>query len=296
MKRFIYCLIILSLIGNVYSQNSTSLTQTITNISATVKNEDTQNSAVEVQFSLPKNSEINELYIYRDTAQITRFTINSLKPIDIIKTNKTSYLDELEKIQGASYFYCILATNKKNEIFDVIIPLVNSTVTGIIPYPQTQDLTPVQKPVIITSYMDERSIIPLAGLSTHSNMEKDPSISKESLAYAKSLGKNTKKTQIRKPFIFEDEKKESTGEQYLLSEIILGPFTKQQWMNSENELLSFLSINRSSDITKKGNFYLGQVYYYQTRYKEALLAFMNADDLAPAEISKWIDATLAMME
>lgn len=296
MKRIVFYLLFVCFLANTYSQTSNSLAQTITDISATVSNIDTPNSSVLLKFSLPKDSEINELYIYRDTAQITKFTIKNLKPIDIIKGTEKTYEDNLVKTQGDTYFYCILATNKNNEIFDVIIPLVNSTITGIVPYPKPQDIAPVQKPVIITSYTDERSIIPLANLNTHTNTEPDPSISNESLTYAKNLSKTGKKAQIRKPFIFEEDKKESTGEQYLLSKIILGPFMKQEYMNSENELLSFLSINRSYDITKKAYFYLGQVYYYQTRYKEALLAFLDAEDISPVEVSKWIDATLQMIE
>jgi hypothetical protein len=53
-----------------------------------------------------------------------------------------------------------------------------------------------------------------------------------------------------------------------------------------------LAMPRSYRNRSKARFYLGQVFYFQGRPREALLEFLASGDLFPAETRDWTQAAL----
>jgi hypothetical protein len=81
-------------------------------------------------------------------------------------------------------------------------------------------------------------------------------------------------------------------EALLLASILNGSFMDQEWKSAEKELVNFLAIRRADAIEARAHHYLGQVYFYQERFREAFYQFLYARDTYKTESSKWIDAVL----
>jgi hypothetical protein len=85
------------------------------------------------------------------------------------------------------------------------------------------------------------------------------------------------------------------GEEYTLRSIVQGPFVKQDWKTSRDELLRFLSLPRSSASEARSRFYLGQAYYFSGLYRESLFEFLLVEAQYPQESVEWIQAVLARL-
>jgi hypothetical protein len=93
----------------------------------------------------------------------------------------------------------------------------------------------------------------------------------------------------------QDTQSVSGGEAYTLGAIVGDPFAKRDWDRAREELLRFLSLPRSGGIEARARFYLGQVYYFSGRPREALFEFLSAQYAYPAEAGDWIQASLAKL-
>jgi hypothetical protein len=82
------------------------------------------------------------------------------------------------------------------------------------------------------------------------------------------------------------------GEEYQLHTIVRGYFSIRDWDKSEEELRRFLALPRKIPLRARAHFYLGQVYYFQGKSREALFAFLNAQESYPSETAPWIRAVL----
>ncbi|MDR0451448.1 MAG: hypothetical protein LBH15_00225 [Treponema sp.] len=85
------------------------------------------------------------------------------------------------------------------------------------------------------------------------------------------------------------------GEEYMLKNIVQGPFLRREWEEACRNLTEFLSLPRSSSAESRARFYLGQSYYYSGRYHEALFEFLLVSGELPAEGNEWVQAVLAAM-
>jgi hypothetical protein len=86
------------------------------------------------------------------------------------------------------------------------------------------------------------------------------------------------------------------GELGRLQEIVQGPFLAGDMSSAETRLLDFLSLPRKPDLSNRARFYLGQVYYFETRTRDALLEFLSAQDSFYGETQAWIDACYEKLE
>jgi hypothetical protein len=144
--------------------------------------------------------------------------------------------------------------------------------------------------------------IPLPSMNVESALSPDvPSspLSDEALRAARALAGPSKTVPFREPGIFlEDTEKNifsSGGENSRLSQIVQGPFSGRRWEEAGEELRRFLSLPRSAAVESRSRFYLGQVYYFTGKPREALFEFLFARNMYPNETNPWIDAVLTRL-
>jgi hypothetical protein len=98
------------------------------------------------------------------------------------------------------------------------------------------------------------------------------------------------------PLIFPVDKSPGENpEAMLLSSILNGSFLDKEWKAAEKELVNFLAIRRAASLEARAQHYLGQVYFFQERYREAFYQFLFAKDAYQVESSTWLDAVLGIM-
>jgi hypothetical protein len=123
-------------------------------------------------------------------------------------------------------------------------------------------------------------------------------LSEEALGAARALaGPSSKTVPFREPGVFlEDTERASTeGENSLLGRIVQGPFSSRKWEEAGEELRRFLSLPRPAAVESRSRFYLGQVYYFTGKPREALFEFLFARNMYPGETNPWIDAVLTRL-
>lgn len=296
MKRFIFnTLLFLIFTFSCFTQSSVS--SVISNLRATINNTSEDFATISLKWKIPQKNDITEFIIYRDNKQILKENLSLLKPIEILTGKYTSYFDTVTNLSD-EYYYAVLTKTRNGDFFDIIIPTVNATVNPVIPKPKKTVFSEnINKPGRIETRENERELIPLPYLNEEDNsyVEKK-AIPKKNIEIAKKL--SAKKTEKKsKPLqILPQDKKPESGDQYLLSTIVNTSFIKADWNTAESEFLKFLKINRTEETVSRANFYLGQIYYYQGKSKNALNSFMTSLNNYPIESRQWIDEVLEEFE
>lgn len=296
MKRFIFnTLLFLIFTFSCFTQSSVS--SVISNLRATINNTSEDFATISLKWKIPQKNDITEFIIYRDNKQILKENLSLIKPIEILTGKYTSYFDTVTNLSD-EYYYAVLTKTRNGDFFDIIIPTVNATVNPVIPKPKKTVFSEnINKPGRIETRENERELIPLPYLNEEDNsyVEKKV-IPKKNIEIAKKL--SAKKTEKKsKPLqILPQDKKPESGDQYLLSTIVNTSFIKADWNTAESEFLKFLKINRTEETVSRANFYLGQIYYYQGKSKNALNSFMTSLNNYPIESRQWIDEVLEEFE
>lgn len=296
MKRFIFnTLLFLIFTFSCFTQSSVS--SVISNLRATINNTSEDFATISLKWKIPQKNDITEFIIYRDNKQILKENLSLLKPIEILTGKYTSYFDTVTNLSD-EYYYAVLTKTRNGDFFDIIIPTVNATVNPVIPKPKKTVFSEnINKPGRIETRENKRELIPLPYLNEEDNsyVEKK-AIPKKNIEIAKKL--SAKKTEKKsKPLqILPQDKKPESGDQYLLSTIVNTSFIKADWNTAESEFLKFLKINRTEETVSRANFYLGQIYYYQGKSKNALNSFMTSLNNYPIESRQWIDEVLEEFE
>lgn len=296
MKRFIFnTLLFLIFTFSCFTQSSVS--SVISNLRASINNTSEDFATISLKWKIPQKNDITEFIIYRDNKQILKENLSLLKPIEILTGKYTSYFDTVTNLSD-EYYYAVLTKTRNGDFFDIIIPTVNATVNPVIPKPKKTVFSEnINKPGRIETRENERELIPLPYLNEEDNsyVEKK-AIPKKNIEIAKKL--SAKKTEKKsKPLqILPQDKKPESGDQYLLSTIVNTSFIKADWNTAESEFLKFLKINRTEETVSRANFYLGQIYYYQGKSKNALNSFMTSLNNYPIESRQWIDEVLEEFE
>jgi hypothetical protein len=125
-------------------------------------------------------------------------------------------------------------------------------------------------------------------------------LSEDALRAAGALaGSSSATVPFREPGVFLEDIERSVsssgGENGRLSQIVQGPFSSRKWEDAGEELRRFLSLPRSAAVEGRSRFYLGQVYYFTGKSREALFEFLSARNIYPNETNPWIDAVLARL-
>ncbi len=296
MKRFILnTVFFITFTLSCFAQSSVS--SIVSNLKASIKNMTENSATINISWKIPKKNDITEFIIYRDSKQIAKETLSLLKPIEVLTGKYTSYFDTVTNL-SEEYYYAVLTKTRSGEFFDIIIPTVNSTVNPIIPIPKKSILTEkTNKPGKIETRENERELIPLPYLNeTDNSYTEKITIPKKNIEIAKKLSAKTSEKKSKPLQILPQDKTPDSGDQYLLSSIVNTSFAKADWSTAEKELLNFLKINRTEETTSRANFYLGQIYYYQGKSKNALNSFMTSLNNYPVESRQWIDEVLEEFE
>lgn len=292
MKRFInYVFTILLLSSFTFAQNSG---KNCTDISASILNiESKGNASIQIKWNTPTSTNIKSLLLYKDSSQILRKSLNTLVPLATLPGNTSEYIDNGK--HNENLFYAIISVLNDGTVYDVIIPSVNATITPIkILPPKIDKYDPPKKNP--PEKANQRNLMPLPYLNFKTDKEDILPLSEEAIQIASQYRKFNNKKKNQSLYVFpEDTNKKASGENYLLAKIVNGPFIANDWDTAEAELKEFLKVNRSLEITRRANFYLGQVLYYQGYYRESLEAFIFAEDIFPAKTRQWVQAVLEKM-
>ena len=110
-----------------------------------------------------------------------------------------------------------------------------------------------------------------------------------------SLERRIIKTVMAEPAVFSEDLEMDgvRGEENQLRTIVQSYFSLKEWDNAEEEFRRFLGLPRTKLNQAKARFYLGQVYYFQEKFRDALFMFLQAQDEFPQESNLWIQAILS---
>ncbi|UTC65849.1 MULTISPECIES: tol-pal system YbgF family protein [unclassified Treponema] len=238
-----------------------------------------------VMISWKAKPEGRNLIIYRSTSSFS--SISSLAeaiPIANITDKGLPFFDS--PIPGIPYYYAIA---EENEIASGNIQFINGINTISSPVEVfgsvgDQNKKPQNRPV------------PLPFL----NLAKQPkkraeffSSQTETLINTLTAEKKDYRefiisSQRLEPYIFPDDKKTPDGgESMELQRILNDYFYTKNWQKCENELTNFLRIRRTSRISARTHFYIGQTLFFQNMYDKALLEFLTAQDMYPSQAKEW---------
>ncbi len=67
------------------------------------------------------------------------------------------------------------------------------------------------------------------------------------------------------------------------------PQDKAAWQNAEKQLGAFFNSSRTESVETRAHYYMGQVYYFQGKYKQAFFEFIMAQDQLYAEAQPWLE-------
>jgi hypothetical protein len=199
-------------------------------------------------------------------------------------------------VPGIPYYYAVVLEEEMNSGLILLSAGKNTTVEPVTVRREQETAGPVPNDRIRT--------IPLPPVSVESarnglapDFPSSP-LSEEALSAARALaGPVSKTVPFREPGVFlEDvEGVSSEGENGRLGQIVRGPFSSRKWEEAGEELRRFLSLPRPTAMESRSRFYLGQVYYFTGKPREALFEFLSARNTYPNETNPWIDATLARL-
>ncbi|MDD7417299.1 MAG: hypothetical protein SPI86_01385 [Treponemataceae bacterium] len=275
----------------VFAQSSVS--SSISSLKAKIKSKTATQATIELTWEIPSKNNIIAFNIYRNNEQITKENIKELEPIIILTGRYTRYNDIVTDLEK-SYYYCVTTKNVKGEEFDIIIPMVNSTVIAVTPLVKENNNDKIaKKEGHVETAENERELVPLPYLNEleDANLEKKH-INASDLKTAQKFS-YTKKADNAKPIqILPADAKPETGDQYLLSTIVNTHLKISELDIALEQLNDFLKINRTEDTYCRAYFYLGQIYYYKGDSKNAIFAFMKSQKECPIESHQWIDEVL----
>ena len=288
---------------------------------------------ITVTWTLPKKTEgnvITELLIYKATRPLIDISsFANLNPIARIPGTSVTYTDTVKDTN--EYYYAVISVIKagsystdmelyydedidgplekadalsQSSTYKVLLPGVNATVKGA--------------KVKITSQKERQKAVPQVKKSeksyTENELREKPlpfmdilgdnaevhehKISTETESYALSLVKGSSYTQtMLESHVFEDDiLSPAGGDEYFLFEILKNSFIQKKYAQSEKELKDFLSQNRKQNVTNRANFYLGESYYFQGKYSNALSQFLLVEETYPSLTKKWIESTLDLYQ
>ncbi|MDR2785971.1 MAG: hypothetical protein LBB83_08660 [Treponema sp.] len=258
----------------------------ITNLRATVRGD-----GVEITYNTGDSSKIPVLY-----RSVTPITANrSILDAVIVQSGIGSpYMDY--PVPGIAYYYALIT---EDELFSgnmEIQPGINATRDPVeipsgyrVGLRSSPELRSIPLPLISVSGVSSTGAENPAPTPLSSRAERAVSSVKPSA--------NFSKIPFKAPRAFKDdlETPAGGGEEYILKNIIQGPFLRRDWEEARGSLTEFLSLPRSSSAENRARFYLGQAYYYSGSYREALFEFLLIRDVFPAESGEWVQASLSAM-
>lgn len=255
---------------------------------------------INISWTVPENPspKITRLFIYRTTRPVASyFDIINEKPIATVEADYCGWTDSIKDYRD--YYYSVLA-EVNGKPYDIILPSINSTVRPAHLKITVKQDDSERKQIPEKLYPDDAiRETPLPYLDLINDLNKNKiSMDDKTIQYARELGLTEQKTKKPlSPYVFEEDLiSPDGGDDYLLFEILSTSFIQKKYKECTTSLIKMLGTNRSEEVTKRAQFYLGQSYYFSKNYKNAVESFLKTYDNYPKLSKKWIDSSLTLME
>jgi hypothetical protein len=253
---------------------------------------------IEISWTIPRNADIKALLVFRSTQPfVSRNQLDDKTLIAKLKADATGYTDTLKTYR--EYYYAVIAFTTTDTRYDILLPSVNATINGvrvkriIAADQKTMQSESGKEKLYPPGQMRE---VPLPYLDLIADQDKKPGVfSPSAVAAAQELAANCTDRQIvpLEPYIFNDDMQSPPGgDDYFLFDILKSSFVQKHYRDSSAALEKLLSSNRSSMVTNRGTFYLGESYYFQGNYQSAITAFLKVEDTYPVLAKKWLESAL----
>jgi hypothetical protein len=258
----------------------------ITNLRAIVRGD-----GVEIGFDIGDSSKTPVLY-----RSVTPITANRhiLDAVIVQSGIGSPYMDY--PVPGIAYYYALIT---EDELFSgnmEILPGINAT-RDPVEIPSGYRVGLRNSPEIRSIPLPMISVNRVSPTGTENPVQVPLSSRAERAVSGIKPSENFSKIPFKAPRAFKDdlEVPSGGGEEYILKNIVQGPFLRRSWEEARVNLIEFLSLPRSSSVENRARFYLGQAYYYSDSYREALFEFLLIRDVFPAESGEWVQAALTAM-
>lgn len=258
----------------------------------------TKGTNINLSWTLPQTPTpaIKKLYVYKNSKPIVSyFDITEIKPIAELDSNSISYSDTVKNYND--YYYAVIASTK-NGIYDIILPSINSTVSGthLKIYEKDSKISTTESAKEKTYPNGGIRETPLPYLDLIESQNKKPlKMNDSTYLKARKLGKSNlkKEKSVLEPYIFEEDLVSPEGDDsFLLFEVLRTTFIQRKYKESIYELERLIGTNRSKDVINRAIFYLGESYYYSKDYKNATTNFLKVYEVYPSIARRWIDSSL----
>ncbi len=233
------------------------------------------------------------LVLYRSTQPFTSFrSLSKAIPIANITDRGLAYLDY--PVAGIPFYYAIA---EEHQLASGNISFIDGKNTIDLPVEVMETYIPKKEKELKST---KRSI-PLPYLNPkreHKKKKQYFSSQTENLISSLTAGKEDYREFLpassrKKIYIFPDDKRNPNGgESMELQRILKDSFSSKNWKKCQKELENFLKIRRTSRVTARTEFYLGEVLFFQDQYDKALLKFLVAGDMYPKQSKEWAQYSL----
>ncbi len=244
------------------------------------------------------NNAIQEIWLYRDTKPISqRSSLASLEPVAKLPPGDTAYTDTVAEY--TEYYYALTVLTADSFQYDIILPAINATAAGVRPghhITETQTARDTDELPVIDGIRGT----PLPFLDLLPNQTRTPApFDDGTLAAAAALARTETPDTGRRmePHVFaEEQAADSTGDDYLLRQIIEETFARGDYAGANERLTEFLTLNRTAQTTARAYFYIAQSLYFIQDYRHALTYFLQIEDTFPDIAPQWIHSALALYQ
>lgn len=254
-------------------------------------------SETTVTWIIPEDSSdvIASLYVYRSSeAILAPARLTGMAPVAVLPPDAAIWQ---EKAETARYYYAVIARLSDGSLYDILIPSVNTTL-----YAATMPQMEMEKEEASLSEIQitEPSAVggirqkPLPSFRIFDTVsEKTMPITAETLSAAADLGAEGNRETATSLYIAEEDIPDtSTGDTYLLHDIVSRYMLRKNWNRAKEELIALTQTYHSEEITARINLYLGQCSYFLEDYLVALQYFLNSETLYPDITRIWIQTTI----
>lgn len=251
------------------------------------------------------NPKVTGFVIFRDTKQFSSYDqITEKNMIAELASNVNEYFDETKDFK--EYFYIVFA-NTENGIYKMILPALNTNMSGVRAKKKSQSNETVLSPSDTSTKQNNKFAdpsekmrnIPLPKAQLTGAQKQAGQFGEKAMNAPKDLAKDyiNKKNKITKMHIFEEDLVcPEGGDEYFLFKILKSTFAKKDFKNAIIQLNDFLRVNHSQEIINRTNFYLGESYYFTKDYQNALYKFLEVQNEYKELSQKWIDSSLDLIE
>lgn len=249
---------------------------------------------VRITWKVPEDPDpsISFLILYRTNEQISSYSqLAHVEPLVTLAADAESYTDTLGDLK--EYFYTVISMTDLP--YDVVLLSFNSTVTGVhLSAKQTADKEETKTEYETVYPAGTLRKTPLPYLDMIEGINAEPLVSDNTATKTGTLVPtgSTKKSKLTPHLFEEDLISPDGGDDYLLFQILKNYFVTKNYKETVDKLYQLIGTNISDSTRNRAYFYLGEAYYLQGNYEEAVRSFVKVQAVYPTLAKKWLDSSL----